>query len=442
MPTTDELIDQAIAAMDSGQKALAQNLLGQVIRQDSHQVRAWLLMAEAQDDPERKRFCIQRALAIEPHNDMALRMLAEFSPPTATESDQMGRDFSTATPAPPQPEPPPAPSPEAAPASLAAKPSKTPGQIREDLEHAVTLIEKGQRDEGLSLLEEVVAADPRNEQAWLWMAVISGDPGLKRERLQKALDINPKSKMGRKLLAELDAAQMAQPTEVDHAYAHHYAGPGVWLSALTRPSPAAYEDFLRDPEASASRAFKWVAIAGAISYGLLAILLTLFASASLPPEALPPGTSFNPLVFLAIQLICGVPIVAAFACLGVALYAGIVHLTGSLVGGRGTFSDTLYAIAAYYAPMQIVGAVVGFIPFVNLCLGGLLGIYTVYLNVVAVKAAHRLDWGGAIIAGLMPILLGVVLGVCVAFFVVSTLSSSPELQDLFRQLATPQPGGP
>lgn len=447
MTTSAELLERAIAAMDAGQEAQAQGFLAQALQLDPRNERAWLLMAEAQADVERKRYCIERALALNPHHDLALQMMAKLSRPTSTEFDWTGHE---STPPAPTPEEAPeaAPVPEDEPSAPAAPPTPapppslqatSPQQLRLDLERAVSLIERGERDQGFELLEQIVTADPRNEQAWLWLAAISGDPELKRQRLERALAINPKSKLGRKMLAELDATATVRERGAESLHARHMDWFEVWLSALTRPSEQTYLEFLADPEASGTRAFLWVASASALSFALLWILIAIFGTAMIPPEALPQTQRASPLIVLGVVLVCGVPLVALFAALGLAIFAGIVHLTAWISGGRGSYGGTLYAIAAYYAPLQIVSTLIGFIPWVNVCVGSLLGLYALYLNMLAAKAAHRLGWGGAALAGLMPTLLAVVLAACGAFFILSSLSSSPELQDLLRTLATPQP---
>jgi hypothetical protein len=74
----------------------------------------------------------------------------------------------------------------------------------------------------------------------------------------------------------------------------------------------------------------------------------------------------------------------------------------------------MYAVAAYTAPIAIVSPALGVLPVIS-CLSSLLGIYTIYLNIVAIKAVHRLSWGRAFLASTLMISLVIVALAC--FFV-------------------------
>jgi Tfp pilus assembly protein PilF len=67
---------------------------------------------------------------------------------------------------------------------------KSEGTVAEKLQRAAALIKAGDKQGGQNLLVEVLAIDPRNEQAWLWMATVTtGDK--RRYCLEKAVRINP-----------------------------------------------------------------------------------------------------------------------------------------------------------------------------------------------------------------------------------------------------------
>jgi len=69
---------QAIAALEAGRAVESQQLLAQVLRQEPNNEAAWLWMAETVAAPERKRYCIQRASAVNPASEDARRLLAEL----------------------------------------------------------------------------------------------------------------------------------------------------------------------------------------------------------------------------------------------------------------------------------------------------------------------------------------------------------------------------
>jgi len=71
----DVLIEQAIRAITSGDKALAQKILAQALAADPQDDRAWLLLAGCVSDVAKKRYCLQKALAARPDNPEARRAL-------------------------------------------------------------------------------------------------------------------------------------------------------------------------------------------------------------------------------------------------------------------------------------------------------------------------------------------------------------------------------
>lgn len=216
--STPDLLTQAIQALDADDKDRAQIYLARLLKEEPNHERGWLLMAEAQADVERQKFCIERALKINPQNDIARQMLAELSGSLPAEADwvtQAEREVmptneeaahTALTP----------PAPVSAPIEVEAPtpaPLQTPAQRREALELAVAMIERRQVDEGRALLEKVVEADPQNDSAWLWLAGISGDPDAKRGYVEKALLANPKSKMAQKMWKDLGGGELPKPAQ-------------------------------------------------------------------------------------------------------------------------------------------------------------------------------------------------------------------------------------
>jgi hypothetical protein len=75
-----------------------------------------------------------------------------------------------------------------------------------------------------------------------------------------------------------------------------------------------------------------------------------------------------------------------------------------------------YALAAFTAPITLISAAIGWIPFVN-CLTIPLAIYSLVLTLLAVKSVNRISWGKTIgifaILFLVGALLAVVLGMLI-----------------------------
>lgn len=81
MTDASELLSQGIAALKSGQKAKARNLLEQVVQQDEQNESAWLWLSGAVSTDEERRTCLENVLAINPNNGVARRGLEAMATP-------------------------------------------------------------------------------------------------------------------------------------------------------------------------------------------------------------------------------------------------------------------------------------------------------------------------------------------------------------------------
>ena len=218
----------------------------------------------------------------------------------------------------------------------------------------------------------------------------------------------------------------------------------VWINALTKPSVATYERLVHDPGASANKAYLWVFICALIGYVFSSLI-------GLAIGGLFDGGMFagfnNSYLFGSwfIQLICCLPIVAILAVVGLVISAGITQLIARALGGTGTYSELVYANAAYGAPISLVSGILFTVPFVNLCLGIPLAIYSLVLTVIAVNAVNQLGWGKAIVAAFIVPVAITVFVICGAIAVISGLAlTGPQIGDVFsdivRELSTPTAG--
>lgn len=73
-----ELIDQAVEQIKSGKRQRGQQLLAQALIKDSKNVRAWLWLSVCLEETERKRYCLQKALEVDPALEAAQQALAEL----------------------------------------------------------------------------------------------------------------------------------------------------------------------------------------------------------------------------------------------------------------------------------------------------------------------------------------------------------------------------
>jgi hypothetical protein len=76
-------LDQAIEAIQAGQKAQGLAILAKLVNQEPHNERAWLWLATCVDEPEKKRYCLQRVLELNPSSAAARQLLAELDAPAA-----------------------------------------------------------------------------------------------------------------------------------------------------------------------------------------------------------------------------------------------------------------------------------------------------------------------------------------------------------------------
>jgi hypothetical protein len=73
------------------------------------------------------------------------------------------------------------------------------------LHQAIQAIQYGDRAAGKRLLAQVLHADPRNVQAWLWMSEIADSNEQRRECLDRVIALDPQNQAARSRLAQLDA---------------------------------------------------------------------------------------------------------------------------------------------------------------------------------------------------------------------------------------------
>ena len=76
----DESLEQAVQAIKSGDTASAQKLLVSYLSANSNNDKAWLLLADCVDDQAKQRYCLQKALAVQPENQEAQRALEKLAP--------------------------------------------------------------------------------------------------------------------------------------------------------------------------------------------------------------------------------------------------------------------------------------------------------------------------------------------------------------------------
>jgi len=80
------------------------------------------------------------------------------------------------------------------------------------LQSAISAVRARRLSEGRALLQQVLAAEPNNETAWLWLAAAVETPGERLAALTRVLQINPANQSARRALDRLRAeAERATP---------------------------------------------------------------------------------------------------------------------------------------------------------------------------------------------------------------------------------------
>jgi len=73
-----EQLSQAIAAVRAGELASGKQTLTALVQSEPNNDQAWMWLAVCLEDPVQKKYCLNRALAINPDNDSADRLLMEM----------------------------------------------------------------------------------------------------------------------------------------------------------------------------------------------------------------------------------------------------------------------------------------------------------------------------------------------------------------------------
>jgi len=84
------------------------------------------------------------------------------------------------------------------------------------MEEGARQIRQGQFNEAYQTFREVVARDPNNEYAWIWISQTSPNLAERRQAVERALQINPNSAHARQALERLRQEETARPAVAEH----------------------------------------------------------------------------------------------------------------------------------------------------------------------------------------------------------------------------------
>jgi hypothetical protein len=216
----------------------------------------------------------------------------------------------------------------------------------------------------------------------------------------------------------------------------------VWRDAITRPSDTTFARIAQMPNAKSTTALLWVFLGSLVNSLLIlpvqgVMIDQMMRGMGLEGQGFPTGGGGL------MTVICGAPIGAVISVVLFAILVGIVQLLARMFGGRGTFDQLAYTIAAIVTPFYLVSGVLGLlsaIPYVGLCFSGLgfLGaLYVLVLEVMAVKGVNQFGWGQAVASLLLPVFA---IACCISVAVIGIFQAlGPQLQDIFNSIMTPVP---
>jgi hypothetical protein len=217
----------------------------------------------------------------------------------------------------------------------------------------------------------------------------------------------------------------------------------VWRDAITRPSDQTFARIAQSPSAKLTTALLWVFLGSLINFFLVslvqgALIRQMMQNSDFGGQEFPAAAGGG-----LITAICGAPIGAIIQTVLFAIVIGIVQFLAKMFGGRGTFEQLAYSIAAIVTPFYFVSGLITLlsaIPFAGFCFGILgfgLALYVLVLQVMAVKGVNQFGWGPAIGSLLLPVLA---IACCVSVVLGAIFSVvAPEMMEMFETIITPVP---
>ncbi len=109
------------------------------------------------------------------------------------------------------------------------------------IQQAVGLIQVGDKNGAIKVLKAIVTIDPKNENAWLWLAACFNEPENKIGSLQKVLEINPNNQKAKQALGRLTPTEPSLANIVPNSSSN-----SAIFHKTTKPQMEFLKDFLRN----------------------------------------------------------------------------------------------------------------------------------------------------------------------------------------------------
>lgn len=214
----------------------------------------------------------------------------------------------------------------------------------------------------------------------------------------------------------------------------------TWLKALTRPNEQNFAEMALSAGANPNKAYLWVFLTNLVN--MVVALALQGVNMRQMREFLPPEASqyfSQPAGGVGVVgVLCGAPVSAALSVLFFALGVAIIQWIAKMFGGQGDYGKLVYVMGAITAPIALVSAVLTLlaaIPFIGVLFGlvsMVVGLYTLFLNITAVKGVNQFGWGPAIGSVLLPAVVVFLLVCCCV--VAALMLMGPMIGDVFSTI--------
>lgn len=376
-------LESAIQLIRVGRKPEAQPILQGLIKADPKNIQAWFWYVETCPTNEKRIQALETCLKFNPGNAQASQALQKFR----AHQPAVSANFQPSTPKPPAGQPQ-APKEDDIYSYDPRKPLFTP---RESI-----------TEPRLRPNESI----PSNSESNAPSEFDVFDHTPKTISQKKPWELDPSEYVDNSMLS-----RNKKPAQT-------YSTFDVWATALTVQDIEAYEEILKDPRATLGRAFGWVALAGLVSALAVPVIFVtnpqVFDAASSPDfqNLATSGDTTSFLIFFTFFMLIFAPI---SSIINLAITGGVQNLVAGFFGGTGNYTRTVYALAAFLAPMTMIIMLLTIIPVVGQCLVALLGFYNLILNIRALRAAHSLTTPAAIGVLIAPGLIVMMFACLLAF---------------------------
>jgi hypothetical protein len=185
------------------------------------------------------------------------------------------------------------------------------------------------------------------------------------------------------------------------------------MAAISKPSLAVYRSLIGQAPRESNLAYIWMLFAAVLSGGI-SLCSARSLSGALAGGLTGQGDSLAGTIFMRpAQILLAIPILV--------LLAGVAQATARALGGKGSYQQLVYLVAAIQAPLMLISTVVAIIPMLGPALSVLITIYSYILVLVAVEAVNDFGWGKTIVSSSVGVASSAMLTTVTAIFILALI---------------------